>query len=261
MLADFPLLPVSRGCDHRPGTCLACLQRWIETALTDKAWHDRVVTCPECSSAMEYNEVQRFADRATFAKYDERILNDAITRRSDWFSCPGCPSGQIHDAVDRAPIVTCGNCNHKYCFRHRTAWHKTMSCDEYDRFLEDPISFRSAFELENERVERESEAKKRRRRKREDADFRFAQNLLEDEEARFEAERRARRDRAAREETERLKAERRTERKKAEAAARAKVAKEVARRAKENAASEATVRRTTKDCPKCRSPIEKNDGW
>ena len=210
---------------------------------------------------MEYNEVQRFADRATFAKYDERILNDAITRRNDWFSCPGCPSGQIHDAADGAPIVTCGNCNHKYCFRHRTAWHETMSCDEYDRFLEDPISFRSAFELENERVERESEAKKRRRRKREDADFRFAQNLLEDEEARFEAERRARRDRAAREETERLKAERRTEMKKAEAAARAKVAKEVARRAKENASSEATVRRTTKDCPKCRSPIEKNDGW
>ncbi len=261
MLDDFPLLPVSRDCNHRPKTCLACLQQWIRAAMTDKAWHDRVVTCPECSSALEYNEVQRFADRATFAKYDERILNDAITRYSDWFSCPGCQSGQIHDAVDGAPIVTCGNCTRKYCFRHRTTWHETMSCDEYDRFLEDPVGFRSTFELENEQVEREAEAKKRRRRRKEDADFRFAQSLLKDEEARVKAEAQAKKDRAAREEAERLKAERRAARKKAEAAARAKAAKAVARRAKEEAASKATVKRTTKDCPSCSSPIEKNDGW
>ena len=261
MLADFPLQPVSRGCAHKPGTCLACLQHWIQVAVTDKAWHDRVVTCPECNSAMEYNQVQQFADRATFAKYDERVLNDAIARRSDWFSCPGCLSGQIHDAVDGAPIVTCGNCARRYCFRHRTAWHETMSCAEYDRFLEDPFGFRSVFELENERVERESEAKERRRREMEDADFRFAQSLLEDEEARVEVEARARRDRAAREEANRLKAERRAARKRAEEAARAKAAKKAVRRAKENAASEATVRRTTKDCPACSSPIEKNDGW
>lgn len=261
MRTDFPFLPVSRGCNHRPGTCLACLQRWIHAAVTDKAWHDQVVTCPECNSAMEYNEVQLYADQATFAKYDARILNDFMSLRSDWFSCPSCRSGQIHDAVDGAPIVTCGNCTRKYCFRHRIPWHETMSCDEYDRFLADPFNFRSAFELENERAEQESEAMERRRREMEAADFRFAQSLLEDEEARAEAEARAIRDRAAREEAERLEAERKAARKRAAAAARAKAAKEAKRRANENAVSEATVRRTTKNCPACSSPIEKNDGW
>lgn len=46
-----------------------------------------------------------------------------------------------------------------------------MSCDEYDRSLADPVKFRSAFELENERVDREREAEERRRREMEAADL------------------------------------------------------------------------------------------
>lgn len=58
-----------------------------------------------------------------------------------------------------------------------------MSCEEYDRFLADPDNFRSAFEVENERVEREKEAGERRRREMEAADSRFALSLVEEEKA------------------------------------------------------------------------------
>jgi hypothetical protein len=212
---------------------------------------------------MEYEEVRMHADKSTFEIYDARMLNDAISQRSDWFSCPsaGCGSGQIHDAGDLNPIVTCAGCRQRHCFRHRVAWHETMSCVEYDRFLADPENFRSAFELENERVERVREAEERCRREMEAADFQFAKSLIEDEEAKLRAEERAREEEAARVEAERLRAEREAAQRKAEAAARAKAAEDVRRRAKENTASEVTVKRTTKKCPGCSWPIEKNNGW
>ncbi|KAK0634033.1 hypothetical protein B0T14DRAFT_508265 [Immersiella caudata] len=258
----FPLLCASSRCNHPPETCRSCLRQHIRTALADKAWHSRVVTCPECNNPMEYDEVRMHADRATFEVYDARTLNDAISQRSDWFNCPnhGCGSGQIHDAGDRTPIVTCVGCGQKHCFRHRVAWHETMSCVEYDRFLADPENFRSAFELENERVEQEREAEERRRRKMQAADFQFAKNLVEDERVKAEAEERDRKEEAARVVAERLRAEREAAQRKAEAAARAKAAENAKRRAKENTASEATVKRTTKKCPGCSWPIEKNSG-
>ena len=261
--ASFPVSSVSRACNHVPQTCLDCLQRYIKTAVDEKAWHARVVTCPECNSAMEYHEVQIYADRATFQTYDARVLNDAIALQSDWFGCPGagCGSGQIHEASDGAPIVTCVKCHGKYCFRHRVPWHQTLSCEEYDRFLADPDNFRSAFDVENERVELEREAEERLRREREAADRQLAQSLLEDEEARAEAEARARREEAARAEAEQREAEERAARKRAEAAARAQAAEDAKRRAREINASEALVKRTTKNCPGCGWPIEKNAGW
>lgn len=119
-LAFFPLLRVSSLCDHAPSACLVCLRTHIRTTVTSKAWRGAdVVTCPECNSAMDYNEVQRHADRDIFAKYDSRILSDATARSSDYFNCPGagCGSGQVHDARDDAPIVTCVGCRASFASR------------------------------------------------------------------------------------------------------------------------------------------------
>lgn len=195
--------------------------------------------------------------------YDTRVLHDAVAQHGDWFRCPGagCGSGQMHDATDGAPIVTCVGCRRKYCFRHHMPWHETMSCDEYNRFLADPDNFRSAFEIDNERVDREREAEERHRREIKVADSKFARSLVEEEKALIEAEATARREEAARAEAERLEAERRAAQERAAAATRAKMAEEAKRRARENAASEAVVKQTTKNCPGCGWPIEKNDGW
>lgn len=74
-----------------------------------------------------------------------------------------------------------------------------MSCAEYDRFLADPVNFRSTFEVENERVECEKEASVRGRRvsavvvswRRQI--FAFARSLADNDEARIQAEARAER--------------------------------------------------------------------
>ncbi|KAM7189501.1 hypothetical protein V8F20_010129 [Naviculisporaceae sp. PSN 640] len=263
-LHEFPLLCVSQECDHPPETCLECIKTHIRTAVNDKVWHARVVTCPQCDRPMEYNEVQEYSDPATFAKYDARILHDATAESSDFFSCPasGCESSQIHDGGDDAPIVRCLGCLGRFCFRHRVVWHETMSCREYDEFLKDPENFKSALERENEKVERERLEAERRKRDMEEADRKFAQALIEDEERRREAEIQAEKERAARRELERQEAERRAAQEKVAAENRARAAREAKRRADENKASEAVVSRTTKKCPGrgCGRPIEKNDG-
>jgi hypothetical protein len=220
-IASFPDLSASRDCNHASAACLACLRQPIKIAIDEKAWHGRVVTCPECNSTMAYDEVRLYADRVTFETYDARVLNNAVAQHADWFSCPdaGCGSGQMHDAADGVPTVTCVGCRRKYCFRHHMPWHETMSCDEYDRFLADPDNFRTTFEIENERVDRERETEERRRRDMEAADSQFARSLVEEEEALIEAEGTARREEAARAEAERVDAERRAAQERAAAAA------------------------------------------
>lgn len=58
-----------------------------------------------------------------------------------------CGSGQLHDSGSFQPIMTCLHCNARRCFRHNEAWHQGMSCEEYDRLIENPENFRSKLEL------------------------------------------------------------------------------------------------------------------
>ena len=177
--------------------------------------------------------------------------------------CPnpdGCNSGQIHEARDAEPIVRCVRCGYKFCFRHQVGWHEQLSCDEYDAFLEDPENFRSRLEIENEEAEQQQAAERSARRRQEEADRAYAQSLL-DADQQEEARRQARRERAERErreEAERQKAE-------AERAARHLKAEQMrrvaAQRKTEGSLSQKTIRKTTKKCPGCSWPIEKNSGW
>jgi cobalamin-dependent methionine synthase I len=121
-----------------------------------------------------------------------------------------------------------------------------MTCEEYDRFLQDPDNFRSWVDMENEEAERALRAQL-------EADRALAQSLLE-EEQRAEAERVAAIERTARDEREKREREAREKEQKR--------LKELAKRRKaEEEASMKTVSKTTKPCPGCKAPIEKNQGW
>jgi formylmethanofuran dehydrogenase subunit E len=132
------------------------------------------------------------------------------------------------------------------------AWHENLSCDEYDALQADPVNFRSRFDLDNEEAEKAAAA----RRAQEDADRVYTQSLLA-EEQRAAAEERERRERKRREEREERERKEREERER-----KAREARElVARRKREDEASQNTVSSTTKPCPGCSAPIEKNQGW
>lgn len=180
-------------------------------------------------------------------RYQTLAFRAALSTAPNFIWCTaGCGYGQVHEGGAEQPIVTCLQCNHRSCFYHKEPWHQSMTCEEYDRFLQDPDNFRSWVDMENEEAERALRAQL-------EADRALAQSLLE-EEQRAEAERVAAIERKAREEREKREREAREKEQKR--------LKELAKRRKaEEEASMKTVNKTTKPCPGCKAPIEKNQGW
>ncbi|RGP62001.1 ring finger domain-containing [Fusarium longipes] len=207
----------------------------IESDLSSKLWTE--IRCPECRELLEYADIQRYANKQTFAKYETIALRAAMSEAENFVWCTsGCGSGQIHESGSAQPIVTCLHCSHRSCFHHNVAWHETLSCEEYDQLLADPVNFRSNLELENEKWSEAQQAQL-------EADRAMAQDLLAED----QAEMRRREERA------------RQEREQAQKAA--QLARQIAvRRKKEEAQSNATVSRTTKPCAGCGWAIEKNKG-
>ncbi|KAM0561716.1 hypothetical protein ACHAPJ_002885 [Fusarium lateritium] len=232
----FPRFSVTATCTHPPSTCLDCVQLSIESDLNSKLWTE--IRCPECRELLEYADIQRYANKQTFTRYETLALRAAMSEAENFIWCTsGCGSGQIHESGSAQPIVICLHCNHRSCFHHNVAWHETLSCEEYDQLLADPDNFRSRLELENERWSQAREAQL-------EADRAIAQGLLAEDRA--ELRRREERERQEREQAQKA----------------AKLARQIAaRRKKEEDRSKATVDRTTKPCAGCGWAIEKNRGW
>ncbi|KAF5969887.1 hypothetical protein FBULB1_9942 [Fusarium bulbicola] len=147
---SFPDFVTSK-CTHTPSICLDCMVRSIQVAMKTEYWNE--ISCDECKEKLQYNDIQRFADEQTIAKYERQALRAAVADEENFFWCTSdCGSGQIHDSGSTQPIVVCIKCNHRSCFRHGVNWHEDLSCEEYDRLQDDP-EFRSYLELENERWE------------------------------------------------------------------------------------------------------------
>ncbi|KAJ2896838.1 hypothetical protein MKZ38_005137 [Zalerion maritima] len=258
----FPSKSLTDECIHIPNTCLECLETHIRTRMGDELWHAKVITCPECLSPLEYDEIRQYADPATFERHTTLLTNTTLFSLPNFFKCvsPGCDSGQIHDSGSNAPIVACIVCGHRACFTHKVPWHHTMSCDEYDNFIASPETFRSQFDLENERVAQEAENKRLERMAQEEMDRAYAQQLMAEEEEREENERQAQIEREERElrmEAERARIEEERRQREEE---RLRMVEEAAKRQREEGMSQTTISRITKPCPNCSRPIEKNDG-
>lgn len=207
--------------------------------------------------------------------------------------CPTCPSGQIHeprhehDDDDEDPdaphseVVVCAACHTTFCLQHRTPLgrprhqqhaehprapaagpHDDMSCAEYDAYLADPQTFRSAHQRAAARAARDrreaacmARARARVERllllrgRRRDGQQQHHDDDDEEEEEKENRERVARQERARYNE-----ARRRADAGRREAAA------AVLRRRVEEACSEGVVARTTKACPRCGRRIEKDEG-
>ncbi|KAK5997203.1 E3 ubiquitin-protein ligase RNF19B-like protein [Cladobotryum mycophilum] len=236
----FPQVSVTSTCTHEPNTCLDCIETSIRSDMTNKLWSD--IRCPECRELLDYTDIQRYADKATFERYENLALRAAMTEAENFVWCTaGCGFGQIHDSGSEQPIVICLHCGQRSCFHHNVAWHENLTCEEYDQFLLDPENFRSRFEMENEEWARAQKAQRKAQRK---------------------AERTMAHDRAAHSQREReqREAREREERKRAKKAL--ALAKRIAaRRRQEEEESRRLMSQTTKPCPGCGWAIEKNSGW
>ncbi|KAL2179715.1 uncharacterized protein P884DRAFT_282941 [Thermothelomyces heterothallicus CBS 202.75] len=236
-VSEFPTVGITKACNHEPATCLACVATSIRTDLNTRLWNE--IKCPECRETLEYDDVQRFADEETKERYQTLSFRSAVSSSPNFLWCTaGCGYGQIHEGGESSPIVTCRLCSHRSCFHHKVAWHENLTCDEYDSLLADPVNFRSRFDAANEEAEKAAAA----RRAQEDADRAFAQALAAEERRALVRQRAEREEREKREKREH------------------EMRELALRRKQDEEASLRTVGTTTKPCPGCRAPIEKNAG-
>lgn len=185
----------------------------------------------------------------------------AVDEAPDFVWCPNnCGFGQMHEAGDAGPIVQCARCRFKFCFHHQSAWHEELTCEEYDELLSDPHGFRSRIDIANEEARKQRATEQKLKQELEDADRRYAQSLVEADQA-AEAEKRAAEERRERRIREAAELARLTKEQKASQKNLESMRREAARRRQEEAQSEKLVKMTTKPCPSCSWHIEKNEGW
>ncbi|KAF4339988.1 e3 ubiquitin ligase ARI9 [Fusarium beomiforme] len=190
------------------------------------------VKCPECRVQLGLSDVERLADKATFAKYEAISLRTAMGEVENFVWCAhDCGSGQIHESGSEQPIVVCRKCERRTCSKCDVAWHEDLTCEEYARQQEDP-DFQGYVELENEKYLKAKKAK---------ADQRKADRAKE---------------KAAKEKAKPKKAKEAAKSQNT-VAERRRIA---ARKKAEEEKSKAILKRTTKPCKGCGWAIEKNAG-
>ncbi|KAI4212086.1 MAG: hypothetical protein LQ351_005116 [Letrouitia transgressa] len=129
---EFPTMPITSTCAHPiDDTCKSCLQQHLATQIANRG--GGVLTCI-CNQPLSFQDVQQHATPADFVRYDERAAIGTIERCAHFVWCPhtGCSGGQIHEAGDAAPIVTCAACFRRFCYTHRVVWHTGVTCTQYD---------------------------------------------------------------------------------------------------------------------------------
>ncbi|KAL4946806.1 hypothetical protein BDV06DRAFT_635 [Aspergillus oleicola] len=271
---------LSIACQHTPSVCYICLAKSIKHDLETKFWDE--IKCPECNTLFIHDDVKRFADEETFTRYDKLSFRHALTTDKNFIWCLDCDFGQLHESGAGQPLVRCLNCAAESCFKHAIKWHDGFTCDEYDAVLWDPDSYRSikakndgnnAERPESLSKTKMAKAKKKERSRQEtlhESLKKAARKKQEEEAARVQEEKRAQ-----------AKAD-------AEAAAAAEAARAVQegenveeesetsqedvkddfkekidmlkKRMREVELSMKMVEKTTKRCPGCQWPIEKNEG-
>jgi hypothetical protein len=107
-------------------------------------------------------------------RYEQLSFRSAVSADNDFVWCQNCDFGQLHTTGESQPIVRCLNCGFRSCYRHSILWHERLTCEEYDKMLEDPDGFQSA-------IEKDEEAAIASQRRQEEEDETFARRIMERE--------------------------------------------------------------------------------
>ncbi|KAK9770107.1 putative RING-type domain-containing protein [Seiridium cardinale] len=245
--------------------CTACLEtkasdefpsrQTTRSQLASNVWHE--IRCPECPETLGVDDIGPYTDADTATQYAEYSMNRILGDAKGFAWCPlGCSSGQVHYPGVTQPVVLCQSCNRLWCFRHRVEWHTDYSCEEYESYLADPGNFRSQIQVQRDLEAAQDEWDRQIERQIEEAEYRFNQIILVEQDAaqerwRFEE---AQRERERAEAEERARQE--EERRRAE-----ELERERARREVQAQQGEETAQRLTKPCPSCGVRIQKDGGW
>lgn len=129
---DVKRLPLTRECEHEGGVCLDCLARAIAAQLDCKRWDE--LTCPLCPAKLDSNTVERYSSEETVQRYQKYMVSDTLKNEPRYRKClrSTCQMGQIHEAGEAEPLMTCAECGFRMCYMHSRPWHEGLTCSQYD---------------------------------------------------------------------------------------------------------------------------------
>jgi len=127
-----PILLAGR-CNHLIKFCNSCLESSIRFMVEEfGAGACDQINCldVDCDRYLDLDEIQEYADDKTFALYSRH----KASQHPNFRMClgPGCQSWRIYDDL-RDPRIQCTDCNFEMCATHLHAWHRGLTCAEYDQ--------------------------------------------------------------------------------------------------------------------------------
>lgn len=162
------------------------------------------------------------------------MIRSILSSDPDYHHClnPNCTAGQLHPQGAGEPIFTCDACGHRHCIVCKGNWHEGRPCPSSEAAqISLPSESQAHIDTDLTRIALEDA----------EAGVTWAQYMATQEDAIRQYEQQA--GEAAEEKRRREEAE-----------------KAAAQRRQEEEASAAIIKDTAKECPKCRSNIEKNRG-
>jgi hypothetical protein len=72
-MSSFPTGRITKSCTHGTNMCRSCVSKFIKIQQETRMWNH--ISCPSCpfeteASRLDYNAMRRFADAATFKRWD-----------------------------------------------------------------------------------------------------------------------------------------------------------------------------------------------
>lgn len=136
-LEDAPSRSPTLKCKHDPNICSECMTGFLSNAIDTGGWQE--IRCPDskCDEALTGGDVQAFAPREAFLRYEELITMKYLSKLPNFRWCAGdeqqCGSGQILPG-GKDPKWKCRRCKAYNCFNCKTLYHEKQTCQQYQRF-------------------------------------------------------------------------------------------------------------------------------
>ncbi|KAK6432315.1 hypothetical protein LTR95_011517 [Oleoguttula sp. CCFEE 5521] len=130
----FPKLLHASAEQHTSDVCFKCWEQHLKVEVVAK---DReIFSCPQCSQALEADEIRKLARADTFADYLDKAASSFLASEEEFFACTSaaCSFGAYIVSND-GNIFRCPGCQTRSCTVCKAPFHEGQTCAEHQQAI------------------------------------------------------------------------------------------------------------------------------